>query len=132
MLTLEPADAISGAVSLLDAAGAVAMATWRHSFTIWGMGSPSPLACMGVREEWPGRGWAWAYLARGIRPYMPELVRGIARCLKSAPFHRIEAAVDLDYTAGHRLVKLLGFQSEGLMRKFTEDQRDAVLYARIT
>lgn len=85
----------------------------------------------GVAPVWRGRGLAWLThdgaewrhwlaAARWARSWFPIL-----------PFRRIEATVRYEFVAGRRWAECLGFQREGLMRRFGEDGADYWLYARV-
>lgn len=68
--------------------------------------------CGGLAPVGGGRAVVWAYFSESAGVRMTWLVRGIKAFLKAAPFRRIEAFVDADFWAGHRLVRLLGFELE--------------------
>ena len=51
--------------------------------------------------------------------------------LAVAPYHRIEAAVDVEFVPGQRFVEALGFQQEARMQQFCCDKRDHYLYVRM-
>lgn len=68
--------------------------------------------CGGVVPLGGGRAVVWAYFSESAGARMISLVRFIRVVLKDAPFRRIEALVDADFQAGHRLVRLLGFELE--------------------
>ncbi len=88
----------------------------------------------GVLSLWPGRAQAWAWLAAIPPRHWTAIVRRMRAVLDTAGaqgFHRIEATVLRDFGPGCRLVRLLGFETEGLMRAYAPDGRDAFLYARV-
>ena len=89
-----------------------------------------PVACGGLFTQWDGRAIAWAFLTSHVP--MLEATRRAREVLDMAGVRRVECWVDVDFKAGHRWAKLLGFEREGLMRSFCPDGRDNVLYARIT
>ena len=45
---------------------------------------------------------------------------------------RVWTTIDAGDDFGHRWLRLLGFQPEGLMRGYTREGRDAVMYARVS
>lgn len=91
-----------------------------------------PIGCSGVVSQWEGRGVAWALLAPDIGPEKFLIIHGAVRdFLRQAPYHRIEAWADMEFKAGHRWLRMLGFKIEGIMRRFTSDKRDAALYALV-
>jgi hypothetical protein len=88
-----------------------------------------PMACGGLFQQWDGRSIAWAFLAVGAP--MVEVSRVALTVLESCGLRRVECWVDVDFKAGHRWARLLGFEREGLMRSFSPDGRDHILYARV-
>jgi len=85
----------------------------------------------GCLEMWQGRAYMWSLIGEDAGPHMRVLVRAAEGYLKVAPWRRIEAAVASDFRAGHKLVKLLGFEFEGRMKAFSPDGADHDLYARV-
>jgi hypothetical protein len=85
----------------------------------------------GCLEMWPGRAFMWSLIGEDAGRHMRFLVRAADGYLKAAPWRRIEAAVACDFEAGHRLVRMLGFEFEGRMRAFSPDGADHDLYARV-
>ena len=45
--------------------------------------------------------------------------------------HRIEVYIQTDYKTGHRWARALGFQPEGVLRKFGPDGKDHTIYGRV-
>ena len=83
----------------------------------------------GAYEIWRDRAIAWALLSRGIGPAMTPLHRAVCRWFEIAPWSRIEAHVDPSHEAAGRWAAMIGFEHEGLMRKFFNG-RDFDLWAR--
>lgn len=92
-----------------------------------------PVAIAGLIEMWPGRAIAWSFVGANAGPHMVRITRAVERFLGLCEHRRIEAYVDPNFEAGHRWMRLLGFDREtpGVMRAFTPDGRDQVLYARV-
>lgn len=88
----------------------------------------------GIQVKWEGRGLAWAMLSPHLTPRnfirVHNKVRDILDTAQIQRLRRIETAVRVDFQAGHRWAGALGFEREGLMRRFTPNGCDAVLYAR--
>ena len=97
----------------------------------WSLLGPSGvvLACGGLFMQWEGRASAWAFLS----PATP--MRLATRCaremLDSCGIRRVECWVDVDFQAGHRWARLLGFNLEGRMAGFSPEGRDMDLYSRV-
>ena len=89
------------------------------------------IACAGVLEFWANRGQGWALLSEVALANFIAIHR-FARCvLRDQPFARVEIFVDQHHDAGIRWAERLGFEREGLMRRFTTDGRDCFLYAKV-
>lgn len=101
-----------------------------QSFT--GIADGKVVACAGVLPYWEDRGLAWAYLSEDAGAHFVAIHKAVKRYLDVAPFKRIEAAVDVNFEAGHRWIKQLGFELEApVMKAFRPDGGDASLYARV-
>lgn len=70
-----------------------------------------PIACGGTVQIWPGRHSAWAYMGPITAPHMVVITRYALECLARAK-GRIEMTVRVDFEAGHRWAKMLGFKVE--------------------
>lgn len=84
---------------------------------------------LGAYEIWRDRAIAWALLSRDIGPAMTPLHRSVQRWFRMAPWSRIEAHIDPSHDAAGKWAAMLGFEREGLMRKFFNG-RDFDLWAR--
>lgn len=90
----------------------------------------------GVLPQWRGRAVAWALISEALTTH--EFLRAhhkVASVLAAARrdgWRRIETTVDAGFDAGHRWVRALGFAPEGLMRAYSPEGRDHVLYAQLT
>ena len=62
---------------------------------------------------------------------MLAITRAIWGFLRTTDMRRLETQVFIDWPPGPRWVELLGFEREGLMRRYTPDNRDAWLYAKV-
>lgn len=51
--------------------------------------------------------------------------------IKIYNLHRLETAIVKEHEVSHRWAERLGFEREGLMRKFDQNKKDYYLYARI-
>lgn len=99
----------------------------------WTAIADKPMACAGVIELWPQRGYLWALLDRNVGPQMLALTRAIRAGLDGLGFRRLEMTVDADFPAGIRWARMLGFHCETPepMRAFTPAGRDCYLFARV-
>lgn len=90
------------------------------------------IACAGFSVRWENCAQAWALLAAGAGRDMVGLVRALRGYLEHvAPWRRVEAAVDVGFQPGERLLMMLGFEYEGLARAYRPDGADCTIWARI-
>lgn len=90
------------------------------------------LMCGGLTEYWSGRAEAWATFNRNARSKFIRLHKIMKRFFQNQPVKRVEAAVQVDYEAGIRLVSSLGFVKESdRMQSYLPDGSDCALFARI-
>ena len=99
-----------------------------HTITI--MHRNAPVLIGAVHPIWPGRAMAWSYVSKAAGKCMLRLTRE-ARALLDAGPRRVEMFVREQFTAGHRWARLLGMESEGLMKRFYANGDDGRLYARV-
>ena len=93
--------------------------------------SEIPIACAGLAHCGSGRYLAWSVISpRGLERF-GGIHRGVRRFLEIADYRRIEAVVDVEHEKAIRWIEVLGFEREGVMRKYTENGRDVYLYARL-
>jgi hypothetical protein len=88
----------------------------------------------GFFQLWPGVYEVWLLPSKHIgtapRSFARLIRRYIDRIWEDFKAHRIQTTSFHD--AFHaRWMEFLGFESEGVLRKFTQDQRDMVQYSRI-
>jgi len=93
------------------------------------------VGCAGILPQWPGRAIAWALLSHELcgRHFLRahHQVLNVLRSAQHGGMRRIETSVDAGFNAGHRWARALGFRPEGLMRAYSPEGRDHVLYACI-
>lgn len=77
-----------------------------------------------------GRVSVGSFLSQNCGEYFREMQRLIERLFKFYNATRYEALVKTDFENGHRMIKILGFEREGTMKKFF-DGKDFDLYARL-
>jgi len=92
----------------------------------------APIGCGGFQECWPGRSIAWAVLSEAAGAWMMPLTRAVRRGLALHPAERIEAQVLEGFSPGLRWATLLGFESEGVLKRYYEgcDYRGFVLFKK--
>lgn len=99
------------------------------------MSDGSPLVCCGAipLDQTNHRAYLWSILNASVNRHIFRQIHTYARrFLNALPFRRLEAAVDLDFDAGHRWVRSLGFKLEApVLKAFREDGQDCSLYALV-
>lgn len=128
-LRLQPAQAYFSAAILAPGYGEMLE---REAVAFTGLGATGEvIAIAGIAERWEGNGTAFALVSCDAGRHMRVVVRAIAGFLEQAPWRRIEAAVDVGFDAGERMMRMLGFEREGLARAYTPTGGDCWIYARI-
>lgn len=89
------------------------------------------LACAGLIPQWENRTMAWALIASEAGKHFVSIHRAVKRTFAMHPYRRIETTVNVGFEEGYRWANLLGFEREGLMRKYLPDGGDCYLYARV-
>lgn len=88
------------------------------------------IGCGGVCDITPKRGFVWALVSKDAGKHLLKATRIVKSYLDDKDYRRLETGVKTDFIAGHRWVKMLGFEREGTMRKWGEDGNDYDMYAR--
>lgn len=111
--------------------GDMRVAEGPHAITV--MQDGQPVLCGGAVEIWTGRAHLWSMLSsKASAANFLGIHRHVTGFLDGLPFRRLEAAVDVDFEAGHRWMRLLGFTCEApRMRAYEVDGHDSALYARV-
>lgn len=89
------------------------------------------IACGGLLPQWEGRAMAWMLISESAGPHFFGIHRAVSRFLARAPYRRIEAHVDVGFTAGSEWMKMLGFEIESYKRAFRPDGADMLEFVRI-
>jgi hypothetical protein len=91
------------------------------------------IACGGVIEQWPGRGVSWAFLNTKMGAKMVACHRLVKRYFDICPIKRVEATVKVNFVAGHRWVRMLGFKLETpIMKSYGPNGEDHSMYIRLS
>lgn len=89
------------------------------------------IACVAAIEKWPGRAEAWAVVSEKASIHVFSLSKGMKNLLDNLPFTRVEAVVADNFGKGCRLVRILGFELEGHLKKYFPNGTGVFLYSRI-
>lgn len=95
-----------------------------------------PLVCGGACPIWENRAMLWAFFDASSCPQDFRTIHGYVKTfLDNLPFRRLEAAVMVDFDAGHRWVRTLGFVCEtplpNRMKAYQADGADCLLYSLV-
>jgi hypothetical protein len=89
------------------------------------------LGVIGAEPMWSGRANTWTLLSKFCGKHFISIHKICAMIIDDLGYRRYEATVDIDFKAGHRWVKMLGFEPEGYMKAYRPDGEDMILYARV-
>ena len=93
------------------------------------------VACGGIRKLWLGVGEVWIMLSPQtalypIRTY--ECIEdGFEKLIEENDFHRLQGWCRVGFAKAHTLFRHLGFNPEGIAKKYTPDGVSCILYALI-
>jgi hypothetical protein len=89
------------------------------------------ICCAGLLPQWHNRAIAWALVGESAGRHFAVIHKAVHRFLVASPYRRIEAHVDVGFTAGARWVKMLGFELEAYKKAFRPDCADMLEFVRI-
>lgn len=91
------------------------------------------VACGGVFILWPGVAEGWLNVSTEAHKHPIPFCRAVFRCRKwlveERGIHRVQATVDPHFEHGIVLVERFGFKPEAVLRQFTHDRQDQLLFA---
>lgn len=89
----------------------------------------------GIYPIWDGVGDAWFIGSSIIHDYPITVTKLVKKTLNELmnlnSFHRVQAYVRHDWEDAQRWIKVLGMQVEGVVRKYSPDGRDHILFSRV-
>lgn len=89
---------------------------------------------MGGYLIWGGVASVGALFTPHLTKYRVASIRAVKGVIEMVgadlSLHRMEMAVDADYRTGHRWAKALGFEPEGILKKYGPNKADHVMYGR--
>lgn len=95
------------------------------------------VGCAGFAPQWEGRVIAWALFGRDVpKKAWASIVAKVRREFKNTlqsqgHKHRVEITVPATFGEAIRLANILGFEVEGLMKKYGPDGSDHLMYAKV-
>lgn len=110
-------------------AGADLSGEWVSAGVAWtAIDGGSIVACGGLLSQWEGRHVAWLLVGIGCR--MRGIVKAARRILFSCAARRIEATVSTHFSQARKLVEMLGFEFEGVLKAYGPNGDDFHMFAR--
>lgn len=92
-----------------------------------------PIAVVGISMYWEGVAYAWAFVSPEVGKHRKSFIRGtkdlIHWAMDAFKLHRLQATCVTDPPLFYRTLEVLGFEREGLMRRYGLDGSDHYLYA---
>lgn len=91
------------------------------------------LACGGFVKIWNGVYEVWIY-TKDYETFLHNKIKIIKKFyheLNKLSWHRIHAPVSFDTRNHKKLMELLGFSPEGLLRKYGPDKKDHIIYSMV-
>ena len=93
------------------------------------------IASAGIKPLWPGVGEAWIVASDNMPKKKLSVIKLIRenfdRMIQDNNFVRVQAGVRYDWPEAKRFAEFLGFEHEGIMRKYGPDGQDYLRMARI-
>lgn len=93
------------------------------------------LVCAGIVILWPSVGEAWSFCDVEVRRFSREIYVYISSSLneliKQYNLHRIQAHALTIWRSAYRFLERLGFEREGIMKRYGINGEDYYLYARV-
>lgn len=118
--------------AILDDGSIQALVKCRQSYTVEREDGVVML-CGGLIDYWQGRAETWASFNKGCKKDFLAVHHQVVKFLDTCGVRRVEAGVEVNFEAGHRWVKALGFTLETVCaRHYLPDGKDCSLYVRIT
>ena len=93
------------------------------------------VGCAGVTVLWKGVGEGWFRGSPLIYEHRSKVILASIegfKMIRESGFHRIQSIIVADHHAAVRYAEKLGFEFEGVMRKYGPDKSDCLRYAYIS
>tara|TARA_R110001632_G_scaffold5260_1_gene21444 strand:+ start:102 stop:542 length:441 start_codon:yes stop_codon:yes gene_type:complete len=93
------------------------------------------IASAGIKPLWPGVGEAWIVASDNMPKKKLSVIKLIRenfdRMIQDNNFVRVQAGVRYDWPEAKRFAEFLGFEHEGIMKKYGPDGQDYYRMARV-
>lgn len=101
--------------------------------TVWVNGEV--LACVAVVRLYHGVGEVWTLASKRVNKhplgYIKALRRGITIHMQVMNLWRLHGTIRADFEGAEKWVKTLGFEKEGLLKKYGPSGEDHIMFARV-
>ena len=85
----------------------------------------------GAVEYWPTRAHLWSFPSADLnKKDWISIVRYLLRRIEEKNYARLEATVVVGFEEGYRLLWALGFKHEHVLKRYYQDESDAILFVR--
>lgn len=96
------------------------------------MSDGQPIATGGAVPFHRNRAELWMIIDQSCGKYFISVHKIVSRLIRSMPYPRLEATVDLSFPQGHRWMKLLGFELEApVMKAYGLAGNSCSLYSKV-
>tara|TARA_R110002167_G_scaffold62113_2_gene175400 strand:- start:611 stop:1051 length:441 start_codon:yes stop_codon:yes gene_type:complete len=93
------------------------------------------IASAGIKPLWPGVGEAWIVASDNMPKKKLSVIKLIKenfdRMIHDNGFVRVQACIRSDWPEAKRFAEFLGFEHEGIMKKYGPDGQDYLRMARV-
>jgi len=100
-----------------------------------GLHQGKPIICAGVFHIAPHIGEAWSVISSDLtqlnKSVIIRFVKEVKAGLDRLEYKRIQANTEESFIEARRFLEFLGFKEEGIMRAYSPDGQDSVMYGRV-
>jgi hypothetical protein len=119
----------------LEFAAMVYQATAKNGYGWLGWLNGRPVAALGIFENFPGNWQIWSFGTEDyplvVVGFLERLTQAIEAARRDHGLHRLECRSIRIHSSAHRLLRVLGFESEGVLRCYGRDRSDYFLFAKV-
>lgn len=119
----------------IEFAAMVYQATAKNGYGWLGWFNNRPVAALGMFENFPGCWQVWSFGSENYEHVITGFLRRFQQAIEAAReahgLHRIECRSITDHSSAHRLLRVLGFDSEGVLRSYGRDGSNYILFAKV-
>ncbi len=90
------------------------------------------VGCGGIKKFWDGVGEAWGVPSIIASQYKKEIYRAAINFLVDhLEFHRVQVTVIDGFAIGEKFARNLGFEFEGVLRKYGQNKQDFKMFSLV-